>query len=63
MTHPLRAYVALIDALRVARFACHPLRDDFTGGRFPKQPCGESPTVIMIPASCSQTLHSQGLQS
>jgi len=33
MAHPLRAYVALIDDLRVAGFACHPIRDYFTGDR------------------------------
>ena len=33
MAHPLRAYVALIDDLRVAGFACHPIRDYFTDGR------------------------------
>ena len=33
MAHPLRAYVRLIDDLRVAGFACHPIRDYFTGSR------------------------------
>jgi len=62
MAHPLHACVRLIDDLRVAGFACHPIRNDFTGGRSPRQPCGVSPTLIMIPASCLQTVRSHGLK-